>query len=118
MRIGSWLKNWPRRRNPLLVSGTVPAHTEKLETRSLLSSSALIVGTELNIHLDTNQNVRVGSFNGNVLVETSSNGGLLQPLTSIGSVPASSIQFIVITGGDLENNIDLSTVLADRKSVV
>ncbi len=112
MRIGSWLKNWPRRRNSFTVIPTVSAHAEYLENRSLLSSSALIVGTELNIQLDTNQNLRVGSFNGNVLVEISSNGGLLTPLGSLGSVPASSIQSIVITGGDLENNIDLSTVLA------
>ena len=97
MRIGSWLKNWPRRRNSSVASVAVPAQSERLEPRALLSGSALVVGTELNIHLDTNQNVRLSSFNGNVLLETSSNGGLLQPLASIGSVPASSIQSIVIT---------------------
>ena len=49
MHIGSWLKNWPRRRNSFVASPLVPAQAEHLEARTLLSSSALIVGSELSI---------------------------------------------------------------------
>ncbi len=113
MQFVSWLKNWPAvtgRRKPNIQARTVVAFAEHLEVRALPSSSVLIVaGTELNITLSTNDNVSVSSLSGNVVVQIGSGGGQLQPV-SIGTFPASSLQSIVITGGDAENNIDLSGV--------
>ena len=113
MQFVSWLKNWPAaagRRKPSTQTRTAASAVEHLEIRVLPSSSVLIVaGTEINITLNTNDNVSVSSLSGNVVVQIGPNGGQLQPV-SIGTFPASSVQSIVITGGDAENNIDLSGV--------
>ena len=112
MRISSWLKNWkttPRNRNK---SQTALVAAEQMEPRTLLSASALIIAGELNVSLHTNENVQVSTFNGNLLVQTSSGTGLFTPITSLGTVAASSITSIVINGGDQENIIDLGGVLA------
>lgn len=94
-----------RRAAKLPVAGQL----EQLEGKSLLSVSALFVNGELNIFSDSNENITVGSAGTNqgTIVQVLSNG---QPVTSVGSVPTSSVTSIVIQGGNLENSIDLSTV--------
>lgn len=110
MQIVSWLKNWQRRRKP--STKLLAAQTEQLEVRSLLTTNTLLIGSELCVESDGNDTIRVSAIGGNVLVETGPAGGILLPVTSIGTVPASAIETIVIKGGDEENTIDLSGVLA------
>ncbi|HLQ44028.1 MAG TPA: hypothetical protein VK137_04805, partial [Planctomycetaceae bacterium] len=112
MRIRFWLKSWQTRRKPFGMTRPATVAAEQLEMRSLPSASALLVGNELNIALEGADSVRVSAIGGNLLVELAHNGGFLTPVTTLGTVPASSIQSIVITGGDQENTIDLSNVLA------
>ncbi|MFM9964056.1 MAG: beta strand repeat-containing protein [Planctomycetaceae bacterium] len=113
MQFASWLKNWPAsagRRKQNIQSRSVASGAELLEVRSLPSASVLVVnGNELNITLETSDNVSVSSLAGNVVVQIGRNGGPVQPV-SIGNVPASAVQSIVITGGDDANSIDLSGV--------
>ncbi len=113
MRIASWMKSWSTavdRRKHGAPSRAIASAAEHLEVRSLPSSNVLIVGgTELNISLNVRDNVSVSSLSGNVIVQIGPDGGQLQPV-SIGSVAASSLRSIVITGGDGENSIDLSGV--------
>ncbi len=86
---------------------------EQLEERTLPSASVLLIaGSELNISLEGGDDVRVRPFGGNVLVEIGSNGGILTPVTSLGTVPTTSIQTIVVSGGDQDNSIDLAQVVA------
>jgi Ca2+-binding RTX toxin-like protein len=112
VRISSWIKRRQRRRSSSPAISTRLAQAEALEVRSLPSVSALVVGTDLNISSDGDDSIQVSAFAGNVLVVAGPAGGIQQPISSIGSVPASSIQSIIITGGDQENAIDLGNVLA------
>ena len=113
MSIATWLKHWSAavdRRKHGTTSRAVASAAEHLEVRSLLSTSVLIVaGSELNITLNVRDNVSVSSLGGNVIVQIGPDGGQLQPV-AIGTLAASSVQSIVITGGDAENTIDLSGV--------
>ncbi|HLQ44867.1 MAG TPA: hypothetical protein VK137_09075, partial [Planctomycetaceae bacterium] len=90
MHISSWLKNWQRGRHGRVESRGTLVAAEQLETRSLLSASALLVGNELNIALEGADSVRVSAIGGNLLVELAHNGGFLTPVTTLGTVPASS----------------------------
>ena len=89
------------------------ANIEILETKQLLYASALFLPAtgELNIVLNSSDTVRVSAPNGVVLIETL-NGTTFTPITSVSGVAASSVQSIVILGGDDGNTIDLSGVLA------
>lgn len=86
---------------------------ETLETKQVLSASALFLPAtgELNIILNYNDTVRVSATNGALVVETL-NGSTFTPVTSINGVAASNVQSIVILGGDDANTIDLSGVTA------
>lgn len=91
------------------VAPVIPA--ERLEERALLSANVLFVSGELNVSLEGSDAVRIGPFGSNVLVEVGNDGGQFRPSASIGSVPAASVQKIVIDGGDQENTVDLGRVL-------
>ncbi len=113
MRISSWLRNWPCRRKLAGVSRKIPIQAESLEPKSLLSVSALIVsGSQLEITMTGDDDVRLSALNGNLLLEAAQNGGVLQPFLGLGIVPASSIQSIQINGGDEATTIDLSRLTA------
>ena len=113
MSIATWLKHWSAgvdRRKQVTQSRVIASAAEHLEVRSLLSTSVLFVaGSELNISLNVRDNVSVSSLGGNVIVQIGPDGGQLQPV-AIGTLAASSVRSIIITGGDAENTIDLSGV--------
>ncbi len=94
-----------RRRTKVPVAGQL----EQLEGKALLSVSALFVNGELNVVSDSNDDITVSSSgtgaSSRVLVLANGN-----PVTSVGSVPTSSVTSIVIQGGNLENTINLSAV--------
>ncbi len=86
---------------------------ECLETRALLSSSAIFLASgELNIALGAHENVAVQSIAGNVVVTLSDGTAPLLPTPSLGTIPASAVRSLVIQGGDDANSIDLSNVTA------
>ena len=111
---------WNRLRGPknvrqrVAIAPSAPAEVESFEARQLLSASALFIPAtgELNIELNSNDNVRVSSVNGSVLIEVGANGGAYAPLTSIGTVASSSVLSLVVLGGDDANVIDLNSVTA------
>ena len=111
---------WNRLRGPknvrqrVAIAPSAPAEVESFEARQLLSASALFIPAtgELNIELNSNDNVRVSSVNGSVLIEVGANGGAYAPLTSIGTVASSSVLSLVVLGGDDANVIDLNGVTA------
>lgn len=116
MRFLSWLETMRgriterdttarRRRTKVPVAGQL----EQLEGKSLLSVSALFVNGELNVVSDANDDITVSSSGSgaSTKVLVLANGNLV---TSVGSVPTSSVTSIVIQGGNLENNINLSAV--------
>ena len=116
MRFLSWLETMRgriterdttarRRRTKFPVAGQL----EQLEGKALLSVSALFVNGELNVVSDANDNITVSSTGtgASARVQVLANGNLV---TSVGSVPSSSVTSIVIQGGNLENTIDLSAV--------
>ncbi len=114
MQLWNWLynlnsrdrKSQRHRKNPNALA-------QRLEERTLPSVSVLLIGgTELNISSDDGDSIQLGVIGGNVLIQTAAPGELLAPNLSIGSVPAANLQSIIITGGDQENTIDLSRVLA------
>ena len=76
----------------------------------MLTVSALFIPAtgELNIQCDSSDSVRVNAVAGNVLIEKSLSCGPFTLITSIGTVPASSVLSIVILGGDDANMIDLN----------
>ncbi len=117
MKLKSWLNSLKcktkRSRGVAQVAG-VPQAAETMESRQLLSVSALFIPAtgELNIQLDGQDSVRVSAAAGNVLVEVSTSGGGFTPVSSIGNVAASNVQSIVILGSDEANSIDLSGVTA------
>ncbi len=92
----------------------VSAHVESMEARQLLSAASLFIPAtgELNIQLNSNDNVRVSSVGGAVVVEIGANGGPLTPLTSLGTVASANVISIVVLGGDDANTIDLNGVTA------
>ena len=86
---------------------------ECLETRGLLSSSAIFLSSgELNIALGARDNVSVQSIAGNLVVSLSEGSSPLSPTPSLGTISAASVRSIVIQGGDDANSIDLSNVTA------
>ena len=95
-----------------MVTPTVQA--EVLEDRQLLSSSGLFIPAtgELNLQLGSQDNVRISSVSGSVLVETSTGSGSYSPLLSLGTVASASLQSLVVVGGDDANTIDLNGVTA------
>jgi Ca2+-binding RTX toxin-like protein len=102
----------PARRAGQLVRPIGPA-AECLETRNLLSSSTIFLASgELNIALGSHENVVVQAIAGNVVVTTSDGTAPLLPTPSLGTIPASAVQSLVIQGGDDANTIDLSNVTA------
>lgn len=118
MHLLHWLQNFralrqqPRgHRDSRGHRATSVISAERLEERTLLSANVLFVTGELNIALESSDAVRVGPFGTNVLVEVGNDGGQFRPSTSLGVVPAASVQKIVVDGGDQENMIDLSRVL-------
>ncbi len=83
---------------------------ERLEERMLLTVSATFVSGELEINLDSGDNVSVREnpvLLGNVQVLA--NGS---PLASLGTVPAASVSKLLIHGGDEANVIDLTGMTA------
>ncbi|MFM9962800.1 MAG: Calx-beta domain-containing protein [Planctomycetaceae bacterium] len=101
-------------RSRVAVRSRVAAQIESMETRQLLSGSALFIPAtgELSIGLNSAESVRVSSLSGSVLVEVSTGTGGFVALTTLGNVPASSVQSIVILGGDEANTINLNGVTA------
>lgn len=85
-----------------------------MESRQVLSSSGLFIPAtgELNLQLGSQDNVRISSVSGSVLVETSTGSGSYSPLLSIGTVSSASVQSLVVIGGDDANTIDLNGVTA------
>ena len=120
MRLLSWLQTMRgriterdttarRRRTKVPVAGQL----EQLEGKALLSVSALFVNGELNVVSDSNDNITVSSSGTGTTarVLVLANGNVV---TSVASVPTSSVTSIVIQGGNLENVIDLSAVSASN----
>ena len=85
-----------------------------MEGRQLLSASGLFIPAtgELNLLLGSQDNVRISSASGRVVVETSTGAGTYSTLASIGNVNSASVQSIVVIGGDEANTIDLNGVTA------
>ena len=111
MKISSWLNTWKTHRsNPYRFAKLVSS--EVLETRSLLSVSALFIAGSLEIVSDADDGVRVSSINGTLLVETAPGGGFFAPYPGLGTIAAASVTAITIDGGDEDNTIDLSNVLS------
>jgi Ca2+-binding RTX toxin-like protein len=94
-----------RRKAKLPVAGQL----EQLEGKSLLSVSALFVNGELSIVSNADDNITVGSIGAGATtrVQVLANGN---PVTSVASVPTSSVTSIVVQGGNLSNAINLSGV--------
>lgn len=88
--------------------------TEVMEPRQLLAASGLFIPAtgELNLQLGSQDNVRVSSVGGNLLVETSTGAGTYSPVLSLGVVSSASVQSLVVVGGDDANTIDLNGVTA------
>ncbi|MCX7418660.1 MAG: Ig-like domain-containing protein [Planctomycetia bacterium] len=117
MNFTSWLSGLNRRvtsRKRTSTRVNTPAvGVENMETRQLLSISALFIPDtgELNIQLDSDDNVRVGSSAlGNVQLEVGSGTGAYASSNVLGTRPASDVKSIVILGGDNQNTIDLNGV--------
>ena len=93
---------------------TPSAQAEVMEERQLLSSTGLFIPAtgELNLLLGSQDNVRISSASGRVVVETSTGAGTYSTLASIGNVNSASVQSIVVIGGDEANTIDLNGVTA------
>ena len=104
-RISRTMVGRPRRRSRQSAGGEL----ERLEDRTLLSVSALFSNGVLQISAtDDNgpDSIEVGADGfGNVRVEA--NG---VPVTSLGTLAASSVEGINVNGGDGSNTIDLSGV--------
>lgn len=101
-------------RKQAAVAPSAPAQVESFEARQLLSALALFIPAtgELNLELNSSDRVRVSSSNGAVLIEVAANGSAYVPVSSIGTVPSSTIVSIVVLGGDDQNTIDLNGVTA------
>lgn len=117
MNFTSWLSGLNRRVtsrkrvNP--NAGTPRVGVENMESRQLLSISALFIQEtgELNIQLDSDDNVRVGSSaTGNVQIEVGIGSGAYVSSDVLGVRPAVDVRSIVILGGDNQNVINLNGV--------
>ena len=97
------LSTGQRRKSELSLSHVI----ERLEDRALLTVSALLVGSELTLESDGADDIRVQANNG--LVEVIANGS---SLASLGTIDASTIQTLVLQGGDGANVLDVSGVTA------
>ncbi|MBM81845.1 MAG: hypothetical protein CMJ78_14815 [Planctomycetaceae bacterium] len=80
---------------------------EMLEDRSLLSVSALLVGTELTVESDADDSILIQDNGG--LVEVIVNGS---SLASLGTIDATSVQSLIVRGGDGANTISVGGVLS------
>ena len=117
MRFLSWLdavksrittrEGQPMRRR--MVQGPVAGQLEGLESRSLLSATALLINNELNVISDSNENIQVSSVttNGTQTVRVLINGIVA---STVESVPTTAVTSIVVQGGNLQTSIDLSSV--------
>ncbi len=97
------------------TQGTPQFGVEALERRELLSASGLFVPAtgELSLDLDSSDSVRISSANGNVVIQSSTNGGVsYSPVSSLGTLVAADVISINVLGGDDANTIDLSGVTA------
>lgn len=84
------------------------AATEELEPRALLTVSALMIGSELNVFTDGADSIAIRA-NAGGLVEILANGAVL---TTAPTPAASAVTAIVVTGSDADNVLDLSGVTA------
>ncbi len=117
MKRTPWLKglwqsmNHSARRRP---GSMAVANSESLEARELMSATALFIPDtgELNIEMDSSDNVVVSSQNGIVQVEEEAANGTFTPISSLGTLSAALVQSITIVGGDDGNTIDLNGVTA------
>ncbi len=118
MKRSSWLKNWwESARTSSRRRSLTARQAEVLEQRQLLSavsSSGLFIPAtgELNLQLGSQENVRISSQSGNVLVETSTGTGSYSTLASVGTIAPANVHSIVVIGGDDANTIDLNGVTA------
>lgn len=102
----------PNKRRQRKAFSAAAIQAEVFETKQMLSTTALFLPAtgEVSIELNTIDNVRITSVNGNVSVQVSSGGGAFVPVNSLGTVPASSVVSINVLGNDEANTIDLSGV--------
>lgn len=117
MNFTSWLNGLNRRitsRKRVSPNASTPrVGVESMESRQLLSISALFIQEtgELNIQLDSDDNVRVGSSaTGNVQIEVGVGTGSYASSDVLGVRPAADVRSIVILGGDNQNVINLNGV--------
>ncbi len=111
MLFKSWLQSLGRKQSgrPRTTghTTTTKAAAERLEDRSLLSVSALLVNGELFVSSDGGDSIAIRQNATTLRVEVVANGLVLGTAPN---VPTSSITSIVVKGGDDSNNIDLSLV--------
>ncbi len=112
MKFKNWLFGLQDRNVARKSSKGRAVATETLEVRQVPAAVALFIGVsgELNITMDGDNSVRVGSANGNVTVDASTGSGPFVRLTSIGTLPAANVRLINILGSDEPNGVDLSGV--------
>ncbi len=110
MRFTSWLETLKRglrlahRRRPRSLARSI----DRLEDRTLLSVSTLFVNGELRVIADSDEAVAIGTDSlGNVQVTVN---GTVDTTTA--PVASSAVESLVVTGGDLDNVLDLSGVQA------
>ena len=116
MRFTSWLSSL--RRNRRLARRRIdsshphrtrlPARAESLEDRTLLSVSAVLVDSTLYVVSDADDDIAVGA-NAVGEVEVTVNGVVDG---TAGPFAAADVQALIVRGGDLDNQLDLSQVFA------
>lgn len=117
MILTSWLKNLRRSRRANLnrrpvvqpTSLQLPQTTEKLEDRTLLSVSGVLVGTELSVFADQGDDIRIqrDTNTGNVEVLITNTGVVADTVPAIQTTAVTRIN--VFTGSD-NNVIDLTAL--------
>ena len=120
MRLTSWLASLRRGRRlarrhsdslrPTRPRGTatVSPAAEVLEDRTLLSVTTLMIDGELSVVSDAGESIEIGADSGsNVQVTVD---GVID--TSVGPFAASSVESLLVRGGDLGNVLDLSQVFS------
>lgn len=113
MKRTPWLKSFWQAWNLSARRRTqTAAPAEVVEARVLLSTSALFLEAtgELNIQVGTEDSIRVDSIGGAVRIAAAAPGQNYANVNNFGFVPATSVQSIVIVGGDEANTIDLDGV--------
>ncbi len=117
MRFLSWLEavrtrittreGLPARRHA--AKSPVAGQLEGLESRSLLSATALLINSELNVISDSNENIVISAAGtGSTQTVQVLIDGIVA--STVSSVPTSSVTSIVVQGGNLQNRIDLRGV--------